>query len=286
MFDTHCHLNDPRLNGNLEKIIHEAKNAGVNLLLVPGYDLNSSYEAVRIAKANKKIYAAVGIHPQRVYKYWKSRTMNNKKEEFNAELQQVEKLICKPFVVAVGEVGLDHYYCRNPKSPKFEVDTDLLALQKYALTKQIELAVKYDKSLILHSRKTTDDLLSVLAKANFKNLCRRVVFHCCEADSKLLEFAKNNNVFIGVDGDVTYSKTKQNFVLKIPPSLLVLETDSPYLLPEPARARKDYPNQPKNLVMIARQIAKLKKTSLEEITEITTVNAKKLFNITSNNNFA
>ena len=107
----------------------------------------------------------------------------------------------------------------------------------------------------------------------------KTVFHCCEPDERLFKFAQKYRIFIGVDGDVTYWEDKQQFVKKIPLELLVLETDSPYLLPEPLRAQKLYPNEPKNIPLIAESIAKLRGESVEKIAEQTTKNAKRLFNI-------
>ena len=104
-----------------------------------------------------------------------------------------------------------------------------------------------------------------------------MVFHCCEADERLLEFAIKHNIYIGVDGDVTFSKSKQEFIRKVPLELLVLETDSPFLLPEPLRSQKLYPNKPSNLPIIVEIVAKLLKIDMEEITDITSSNAINLF---------
>ncbi len=107
----------------------------------------------------------------------------------------------------------------------------------------------------------------------------RTVFHCCEPDEELLAYAKEHNFFIGIDGDVTYGGEKAEFAKKIPLEMLVLETDSPFLLPEPLKTQKLYPNTPSNIPLIAQYIADLRGISLSKIAEATTRNAMRLFNL-------
>jgi len=150
------------------------------------------------------------------------------------------------------------------------------------------LAIKYDKSLILHNREAREDILEVLREMWDKKLEGRTVFHCCEPDMELLEFAKKHKMFIGIDGDVTYWKkklfgfaqSKQEFIKKVPLEMLVLETDSPFLIPELSGSRSwTRYNEPKNIVLIAEFVAKLKNVSINRLIDTTTENAKKLFKI-------
>jgi len=197
------------------------------------------------------------------------------------QLLEIEKLLTLPKVVAVGEVGLDRHIYQKTKYRNYQIDEKFIGLQKQLFIEQIKLAIKYEKSLIIHSREAAGEMLAILGESSLTTpLTGHIVFHCCEANDRLVEFALNHHIYIGVDGDVTYSKSKQEFVKKVPLELLVLETDSPFLLPEPLRSQKIYPNEPKNLLLIAEKIAELKKTSIKHLIEATTENAKKLFQTT------
>ncbi len=273
MFDTHCHLNFQCFAGKEKEVIDRAKTAGVNYFLVPGTDKQSSRKAVEIAQKYDGVYAAVGIHPHHVYESQKS---NVKSQNCISNLKM---LLQQEKVVAVGEVGLDRHVYKNTKYDGYAVEETFIESQKVYLQEQINLALEYDKSLILHNREAKDDFLAVLKDKWDKKLVGRTVFHCCEPDEELLQFAIDHKIYIGVDGDVTYDPKKQAFVKKIPLDLLVLETDSPYLLPEPLRSQKLFPNEPKNIPLIAEFISKLKHTSINQLIEVTTNNAKRLFNL-------
>jgi len=132
---------------------------------------------------------------------------------------------------------------------------------------------------IIHNREATDDVLKILSDNWDIKLAERTVFHCCEAEELLLSFAKEHNIFIGVDGDITYDLNKQEFIKRVPLDMLVLETDSPFLLPEPLRSQKKYPNEPKNISVNVNFISRLLNISGKEIQEKTTKNAKRLFNV-------
>ncbi len=286
MFDTHCHLQFGAFKKTLVQVVDEAKKAGVAGIVVPGTDVESSRKAVGVTTKFDNIYAAVGIHPHHVFYHQieiaNSKDQNNK-AKLKEELNKIEGLLQNNKIVAVGEVGVDRYYYQKTKYTNYEVSEQFIQLQKDVLGQQIELALKYKKSLILHNRQAVDDLLSVLGE--FDQLSQfqdKAVFHCCEPEEKLLNFAKNYKIFIGVDGDVTYDQAKQEFIKKVPPELLVLETDSPFLIPEPLRSQSTslrIPNEPKYLSIIAEFIAKLKGISQEELVEQTTKNAKQLFSL-------
>ncbi len=274
MIDTHCHLNFKRFKNNLQDVIERAKKVGISDFIVPGTDIETSQKAVEIAQNHAGIYAAIGIHPHHVW----TDDINHIARNIKDTLSDLEKLIVHPKVVAVGEVGLDRHQYLNTKYQNYQIDSEFIKLQKELLVKQIDLAIKYKKTVILHNRESVDDILNLLT-TNYLSLTTNMVFHCCEPDERLFKFAQKYRIFIGVDGDVTYWEDKQQFVKKIPLELLVLETDSPYLLPEPLRAQKLYPNEPKNIPLIAESIAKLRGESVEKIAEQTTKNAKRLFNI-------
>jgi TatD DNase family protein len=290
MFDTHCHLNFSAFDGILEKVISEAKNEGVEKFVVPGTDVETSKKAVAIAKKYEGVHAAVGIHPHHVKEIQNSK-FKSQNDNLKFKINEIEKLLTHPKVVAIGEIGLDRHIYKKTKYEDYQIDEEFIALQKEVFLAQLNLAKKYKKTVIIHNRQAKDDLLKILTSNSQLVTSNRIVFHCCEPDfletrngASLLDFAKKNNIYIGVDGDVTYDPKKQAFVKEIPLSLLVLETDSPFLLPKiPKKTvfRKDclYINTPKNLVLIAQKVAEIKGEKVEKIRKVTKNNAMKLFMI-------
>ena len=133
--------------------------------------------------------------------------------------------------------------------------------------------MKYKKSLIFHNREAKKDFLEVVNEF-VKDLSGRAVFHCCEPDQELLDYAKSHKFFIGVDGDINYRQDKQEFIKNVPLEMLVLETDSPFLAPD-----RKFPNEPKNISVVVEFIGNILNIPEEELAKITTGNAKKLFNI-------
>lgn len=267
MFDTHCHLNFQIFEGQVDKMIEEAKKAGVLYFLVPGTNLETSEKAIKIANQFAKVYAAVGIHPHHVFEI---QNLKLKSQIDNLKLKiikKIEKLLGQPKVMAVGEIGLDRYIYKKTKYENYQVDEEFIKLQKWFFLEQLKLAKKYKKAVIVHNRQAKKELFEILSKLKSK----KMVFHCCEPDRELLDFAQKYKIFIGVDGDVLYSQKKQEFIKKVPLALLVLETDSPFLSP-----KKTFPNKPKNLPLIAKCVAKLKNISFEKLIKTTTNNAKKL----------
>jgi len=273
MFDTHCHLNFKAFKNSYDQVIKDAYKVGVKNIVIPGTDIETSQKAVEIAEKYNGVYATVGIHPHHA---------NVGADFMSARLLELEKLLIHPKVVAIGEVGIDKHQYSITKYQKYIVDNQFVQTQKDLLVRQIKLAIKCKKSLILHNREAKKEMLEILSTYWDKKLEGRTVFHCCEPDEGLLDFAIKHHIFIGVDGDVTYSKEKQEFVKKIPLEMLVLETDSPLLLPEPLRSKKLYPNKPGNLVLIVDYIAKLRKQSKELIIKQTVQNSLKLFSINFN----
>ncbi len=274
MFDTHCHLNFKRYKKNLPEVISNAHDSGVSLIVIPGTDVNTSKKAVEIALEHDWIYASVGIHPHHVYNLLKRDDIT-----VESELAQIEALLQSPRVVAVGEVGMDKHVYEETVYQEYNVSQEFIAVQKKLLELQMHLAVKYQKSLILHNREAKEDLLPLLEEKWDQALEWRTVFHCCEPDHELLEFAKKHKMFIGVDGDVTYDAEKQRFVEVVPLEMLVIETDSPYILPEPLLSKKQYPNEPKNIRYTAEKVASIKGVTKEVLIQKTTANGKRLFDL-------
>ncbi len=257
-------------------MVSRAHKVGVSHILAPGTDIATSQKAIEIAHTFENVYAAVGIHPHHVYEM-----QLNDTAVIDHHIAELEKLISNEKICAIGEVGMDRHVYENTKYATYNVDESFISLQKKLLEKQISLAKKYKKSLILHNREAKQDVLKLLGDIWDVFLEGRSVFHCCEPDEELLQFAKTHKMFIGVDGDLTYWKEKQEFIKKVPLTMLVLETDSPFLLPEPLRSQKLYPNEPKNILLIAETVAQLKSISLEEVKKQTFENSLQLFHISS-----
>ena len=132
-------------------------------------------------------------------------------------------------------------------------------------------------AIIVHNREAKEDMLATLDREWSEEMSYHIVFHCCEPDAELLIYAQAHNIYIGVDGDVTYGGEKAEFAKKVPLEMLVLETDSPFILPEPLRTQKLYPNTPATIPIIAQCVADLKGVRIEDVARVTTENARRLF---------
>ncbi|MFA6532476.1 MAG: TatD family hydrolase [Patescibacteria group bacterium] len=276
-FDTHCHLNFGAFDGRVGEIVDRAKQAGVNQIVIPGTDIPTSEKAIAIAEEFEGVYAAVGIHPHHVFEiYNKARDrkfFDGKQQTVKNLVPSLSTLLSHPKVVAIGEVGIDRHIYQKTKYPDYKIEEEFVDLQKEFLIEQIKLVHKYKKSLIFHNREAKKDFLELLTTNYLLLTDYSSVFHCCEPDLELLEFAKKHKIFIGVDGDIFYKKDKQEFIKKVPLEMLVLETDSPFLSPD-----QKFGNEPKNIKIIAEFIAQLLNCSVDELAKQTTKNAEKLFN--------
>lgn len=300
MFDTHCHLNFSAFKDIVPKIVADARRVGVEYLLIPGTDIETSVEAVKLANNYENIFAAVGIHPHHVFEMTSSITLDKSlhsssgfppfghpKSHASSYLRslllphilKIEKMLQSRKVVAIGEVGIDRHEYKKTKYEEYKIDESFIKMQKELLREQVKLAIIHDKSLILHNREAKTDTLAVLNEIWDKKLEGRTVFHCCEPDLELLEFSKSHKIFIGVDGDVTYSAEKQEFIKLVPLEMLVLETDSPFLVPEPLRLQNIFPNEPKNIKIIVEFLSKLLGILPPKLIEITTNNSRRLFRL-------
>ncbi len=250
MIDSHCHLNDDKLFIDLDGVIARGKAVGVETFIVPGYDLSSSIRAVDIAEDNEDIYALVGIHPHDALTY-------------NDEVETViEDLLKKDKVVGLGEIGLDYFYDNSPREKQREV-----------FIKQLELAKKANKPVVIHSR---DAFLETFEIIRDYGQGLNGVFHCFSgsADSAM-RVIKELGFFISLGGPVTFKNAKQplEVALRIPLEFLLIETDSPYLAPHPRRGKQ---NEPAYLPYIVDKIVEIRG---EEIVEATINNTKRLFKI-------
>ncbi len=273
--DTHCHLNFSAFSGGEAKIISRAKSAGVGIIIVPGTDIQTSAKAVEIAQSHQDVYALVGIHPHHATQY-----LSGDRKMMDDDMMQIDQWLTHPRVRGIGEVGLDrHTYATSRYGPQIEVSQELFDIQRELFVRQVEIVASHGVTLCVHNREATTDLIEVWGtmKTTTVALRDRVVLHCCEPDPRLLSFASSYDMYIGVDGDVTYDDAKRAFIREVPLTRLVLETDSPYILPEPLRSQKKYPNTPSTIPLIAQSVAEIHHVSLEEVRDVTSSNARKLF---------
>ncbi len=282
MFDTHCHINFKAFRKNVDEIIQSSFNAGVTTLLIPGTDVATSQRAIDIAHQYDGLYVAAGIHPHHVFELYiqtKDLQLDETQDHISHELNAIEAMLADTRVVAVGEIGLDRHMYIKTKYAEYEVTEEFLALQKAIMIQQLELARTHRKAVVIHNREAAADLLSLLEENWDDAFSGKMVFHCCEPDIDLLAFAKEHQIFIGVDGDITYGDDKVNFIRQVPDELLVLETDAPYLLPEPLRQQKLYPNRPSNIPLIAERVSQIRGTTLAQLGKMTEENGKRLLGI-------
>lgn len=251
LIDTHSHI-DMDDYEDLSSIISNAKSSGVENIIIPSVDRTSFAKVISIASQHEGIYCALGIHP--------SEAQNAKEDDF----EKIEELTKEKKVIAIGECGLDYYW-----------DKTFVQEQKFVFEKQIQIALKHNLPLVVHDREAHKDSFDMLMQVD-----RRVpvVMHCFSGS---LEFAKEcikKGFYIALGGVVTFKNAKKahEVAQHIPLEHLLLETDAPYLTPEPYRGKR---NEPAYIKFVAEKIAEIRGASVEEIAQITTQNARKVFGI-------
>ena len=249
-FDTHCHLNSEQLYENHEIFIQKAIDNKVDNMVVVGYDLESSKKAVEIAKQYDFIYAAVGIGP------------NDCLNTNDQDLSIIDEYLNEPKVVALGEIGLDYYWDDVPKDKQMEI-----------FQKQIALAKKHNKPIVIHCRDAYEDTYQVLKQNGHPG-----IMHCYSGSAQMAERFIKLGFYISLAGPVTFKNARvpKDVAEKIGLEHLLIETDCPYLTPHPYRGKL---NEPANVIYIAQEIAKLKNMEIEDVARTTTFNAKKVFSI-------
>lgn len=249
-FDTHCHLNSEQLYENRDEFIKHALDNQVEMMVVVGYDLESSKKAVEIAKEHSFIYAAVGIGP------------NDCLNTTTQDLQIIDEYLNEPKVVALGEIGLDYYWDDVPSDK-----------QKEIFQQQVDLAKKHQKPIIIHCRDAYEDTYEVLKRNGHPG-----IMHCYSGSVEMAKRFIDLGFYISLAGPVTFKNARvpKDVAEKIGLEHLLIETDCPYLTPHPYRSSL---NEPANVVYIAQEIAKLKNMEIESVASQTTFNAKKVFGI-------
>jgi len=254
--DTHIHLDDARYEEDLEAVLQRARKAGVERFIIPGADARTLERAVEIANKYDDVYFAVGIHPY-------------DKEQFDS--LNFDSYVSHEKCVAIGECGLDYFRLEGSDAEKESEKEE----QKRVFKAQIELAKKYNKPLIVHVRDASRDSKALLLESNAGEVGG--VLHCFNADEELLSLA-DEGFYFGIGGVLTFKNAKKlvNVLPKIPQEKLLIETDGPYLTPTPHRGER---NEPLYTTFVAQKISELLEMPLQNVKDLTTHNAQKLFHI-------
>jgi TatD DNase family protein len=251
--DTHAHLDDDAFASDCAEVIERAREAGIERIINIGADMPGSRASLALARRHAFIWAVVGCHPH---------VAGAVTERDYAELTE---LLSDPRVVAVGEIGLDYYRSRTS-----------VELQKELFRRQIRLAREVGKPMVIHDRDAHEDTLAILREERADEIGG--VLHCFSGDAELARRSLDLGFYIGFDGPLTFSNGQRAraAALAVPSDRLLLETDCPYLTPEPHRGQR---NEPAYLVHTAQQLAQLKGMSLAELAAETNANANRLFGL-------
>lgn len=266
LFDSHAHYDDEKFDIDREDIIEQIYSSGVTKFISAGYNLDSSERGIELSNKYDYIYTTAGISPNDV---------KDTIEETRQDILELEKLIIKykkeknscgkeDKIVGIGEIGLDYHWNSANKE-----------IQLYAFREQIELANKLNLPIAIHTREAVMDTLKILKEYPVK---KKGVFHCCPFNRELIKEGLKLGFYISIAGPVTFknSKNAEKIVNIIPLDRLLIETDSPYLAPEPVRGTR---NDSRNVKYIAQKIAEFRNSTVEEIAKMTYENTKVLYNI-------
>lgn len=248
-FDSHTHLMDEQYDGIRDEIVENAKKNQVMHMTTIGYNEATSTEAVRDADKYEGVYATVGLHPENVEEY--------------SDFDFIYELAKNPKVVAIGEIGLDYHWGGDKER------------QKELFIKQIEIANELGKPVVIHSRDADMDMLEILKNHNIEN---GFVMHCFSSSIEVLKEVLKLGAYVSIAGPVTFKNARSLIEVAklVPEDKLLIETDAPYLTPEPYRGKR---NEAAYVVHTAQKIADLREISLEKLAEITTENAKRFYRI-------
>lgn len=259
LIDSHAHLDDEKFDNDREEIISKIQDAGIKNFITAGYSLEGSKKAVELAEKYDFIYATCGISPNDI---------PQDEEEMWKQISEIEKMLEKQKnkIVAIGEIGLDYYW---------EKDEKMRELQRKAFIKQIELANKLKLPIVIHTREAIMDTLEILKQ---NPVDKKGVFHCCPQNRELIKEGLKLGFYISFAGPITFksSKNAEEMINLVPDNRILIETDSPYLAPEPVRGTR---NDPRNVRFIAQKIANAKNISIEEVANMTMQNMKNIFEI-------
>lgn len=249
--DTHCHVLSEYYD-NIDEVVNQCKKNNVNRIIVNGCDINSNKEVLELVSKYDIIYGAIGFHPTEL-------------DDFNDEyFEFLENNISNPKIVAIGEIGLDYYYDNTDKNK-----------QKEIFKRQLDIANKYNKPIIVHSRNSIQDTYNILKEYNLFGS-----IHCFSGSVEMAREFIKIGYKLGIGGIITYKNAKniREVVKNIDLSHILLETDSPYLTPVPYRGKS---NSPEYIPLIANTIADIKNISINDVSKVTTANAEEIFDFFS-----
>ena len=252
LFDTHAHMDDRAFDADRKALLQSLPESGIGLLMNPGCSLQSSRNADRLSREYAYIYAAVGSHPDAA-------------DEVNDDVLEEYRKLCKlnPKIKAIGEIGLDYHYEDIPRD-----------LQKKAFLAQMELARELNLPVIVHERDAHEDGMAIVRE--FSDV--KGVFHCYSGSAEMARQLVDLGWYIGFTGVLTFKNARKAIetVEAIPLERIVIETDCPYMAPEPFRGRR---NDPGKIYRMAEKLAEIKGISAEEARRITFENGKRLYRI-------
>ena len=253
--DTHAHLFYPNFDGELDEVINRARESGVDYIIVPATDLETSQKVIELIENYDFIYGAVGVHPHET-KDWN-----------DSIISKVEGLAVHDKIVAIGEIGLDYYYDYSPKEKQIE-----------AFKAQIDLALKLKKPVIIHNRESDEDMMNIIRGYNESGL--KAQFHCFGSTLDNAKELIRLNHFISFTGNITFKKadTLSNIISNLSLESIMLETDSPFMTPEPHRGKR---NEPSYVKLVAEKLAEIHHLNVEDVARITSYNVFRMFGIGS-----
>lgn len=251
LFNTHTHINDASIT-NIDLLLENAKKNQVSYLCVVGTTIQDSFRAVELANLYNHLYAICGIHPSEL-------------DDFANDFSTLEVLCQNKKTVAIGEIGLDYHY---PDTNKQQ--------QLYYFEKFLQQACLYQKPVVIHMRDAYEDTYHLLAK--YATKLDGIILHCYSGSVEMMQRFLKLGCYISISGVVTFKNARHiiDVVQQVPLQRLLIETDDPYMSPVPFRGQQ---NQPAYVYYVAKKIAEIRNCSLEEIAEITTENAKRVFHI-------
>ena len=251
LFDTHAHMNDPAFDEDREAVLLGLKDKGVDLMMNVGCCLDSSRDCIAMAEKYPFVYASVGTHP------------DSADEVDDAVLEEYRKMAQHEKVKAIGEIGLDYYYETIPRQTQIR-----------AFRMQMELARELKMPVIVHERNAHDDGMRVVKE--FKDVAG--VFHCYSGSAEMARQLVDMGWYIGFTGVLTFKNARKavETAQRIPLERIVLETDCPFMAPEPFRGKR---NDPGYLYRMAERLAEIRGICVEEVHAVTTQNAKRLYRI-------
>lgn len=251
--DSHAHLDDKRFDEDRDLLIKNLIDNGIDIAINIGADLQSSINSVDLSRNYDHIYAAVGIHP------------HSADEADDKALEKIKELADNEKVVAIGEIGLDYYYDNSPRDK-----------QRECFRRHLELAKELDLPVVIHSREASQETFDIIQEAQDGTL--RGVMHCYSGSIEMAEEYIKLGFYISIGGPVTFKNARivKDVAQSVPLDKLLIETDCPYLTPEPYRGKR---NEPMYVKYTAAEIASLRGITVEELAEATSKNARDLFNI-------